>query len=42
MKENNINDFAKVGIYGLAYKENVDDVRESPSIQLLNVIKKII
>ena len=40
MKENNINDFAKVGIYGLAYKENVDDVRESPSIQLLNVIKK--
>ena len=39
MKENNIKDFSKVGIYGLSYKENVDDVRESPSLQLLKVIK---
>ena len=39
MKENNIKDFSKVGIYGLSYKENVDDIRESPSLQLLKVIK---
>lgn len=35
MKENNITDFSRVGLYGLAYKENVDDPRESPTIQLL-------
>ena len=35
MKENNIQDFSKVGLYGLSYKENVDDPRESPTIQLL-------
>ncbi len=35
MKENNINDFSRVGLYGLSYKENVDDPRESPTIQLL-------
>lgn len=35
MKENNITDFSRVGLYGLAYKENVDDSRESPTIQLL-------
>lgn len=35
MKENNITDFARVGLYGLSYKENVDDPRESPTIQLL-------
>jgi UDP-N-acetyl-D-mannosaminuronic acid dehydrogenase len=33
----------KVGIYGVTYKENVDDIRESPSLQLMRVIdtKKI-
>lgn len=35
MREHNIKDISKVGLYGLAYKENVDDTRESPSLQLL-------
>ena len=35
MKEHNITDFSRVGLYGLSYKENVDDPRESPTIQLL-------
>lgn len=35
MKERNIKDVSKVGLYGLTYKEDVDDTRESPSIQLL-------
>ena len=35
MRENNITDFGRVGLYGLSYKENVDDPRESPTIQLL-------
>ena len=28
-------DIARVGLYGLTYKENVDDIRESPTLQLL-------
>jgi UDP-N-acetyl-D-mannosaminuronic acid dehydrogenase len=32
----NINNFDRVGIYGLTYKEDVDDVRNSPTFQLLN------
>ena len=35
MKENNITDNRRVGLYGLTYKENVDDCRESPTLQLL-------
>ena len=35
MKEHNLIDITKVGLYGLAYKENVDDIRESPTLQLL-------
>jgi UDP-N-acetyl-D-mannosaminuronic acid dehydrogenase len=35
MREHNITDISKIGIYGLAYKENVDDTRESPALQLL-------
>lgn len=35
MKENGITDTQKVGLYGLTYKENVDDCRESPTLQLL-------
>lgn len=35
MRENNINDLSKVGLYGLTYKEDVDDIRESPTLQLL-------
>lgn len=40
MSENGITDLSKVGLYGLTYKENVDDVRESPTLQLLEEIKK--
>lgn len=35
MKENNLEDIRRVGLYGLTYKEDVDDVRESPTLQLL-------
>ncbi len=35
MAENGISDFARVGLYGLSYKANVDDPRESPTLQLL-------
>ena len=28
-------DTNRVGLYGLTYKENVDDMRESPTLQLL-------
>ena len=35
MKENRITDAARVGLYGLTYKEDVDDMRESPTLQLL-------
>lgn len=40
MKENNIKDYSKVGLYGLTYKENVDDMRESPTLQLLEIFDK--
>ncbi len=35
MQENGITDVSRVGLYGLTYKENVDDMRESPTLQLL-------
>ena len=35
MKENNIENNRKVGLYGLTYNENVDDYRESPTLQML-------
>jgi UDP-N-acetyl-D-mannosaminuronic acid dehydrogenase len=35
MKENGITDNRRVGLYGLTYKENIDDCRESPTLQLL-------
>ncbi len=37
MKENGITDNRRVGLYGLTYKENVDDIRESPTLQLLEL-----
>ena len=40
MGENGIQDTSRVGLYGLTYKENVDDVRESPTLQLLSCMKK--
>lgn len=35
MKEKGMMDITRVGLYGLTYKENVDDMRESPTLQLL-------
>ena len=35
MEEKGMKDYKKVGLYGLTYKENVDDFRESPTLQLL-------
>lgn len=40
MKKNGLKDFTRVGIYGLTYKENVDDVRNSPTMQMLEYQKK--
>ena len=40
MKEHGITDTAKVGIYGLTYKEDVDDVRESPTLQMLDSMEE--
>lgn len=35
MKENGMTDVSRVGLYGLTYKENVDDMRNSPTLQIL-------
>ncbi len=35
MKKEGMTDISRVGLYGLTYKENVDDMRESPTLQLL-------
>ena len=40
MQENGMTDLSRVGLYGLTYKENVDDYRESPTLQLLECQKK--
>ena len=40
MAENGIKDNRRVGLYGLTYKENVDDCRESPTLQLLEAQKR--
>ncbi len=40
MKEKGMKDISRVGLYGLAYKENVDDMRESPTLQLLESQQK--
>lgn len=39
MKENNITDKNKIGIYGMTYKQDVDDIRESPTVQLFEKMK---
>lgn len=36
----NIDEVSRVGLYGLTYKENIDDIRESPTLQLLECMKK--
>ena len=40
MKEKGLTDISRVGLYGLTYKENVDDMRESPTLQLLESQEK--
>jgi UDP-N-acetyl-D-mannosaminuronic acid dehydrogenase len=40
MEEKGMTDLTRVGLYGLTYKENVDDVRESPSLQLIESMQK--
>ena len=40
MKEKGMTDVSKVGLYGLTYKENVDDIRESPTLQMLESMEK--
>ena len=40
MEEFDISTVNRVGLYGLTYKENVDDVRESPTLQLIECMKR--
>lgn len=40
MEELAISSTEKVGIYGITYKEDVDDIRESPTLQLLDSMKR--
>ena len=40
MQENGLKDVGRVGLYGLTYKENVDDIRESPTLQLLDCMQR--
>lgn len=40
MKEKGMTDVSRVGFYGLTYKENVDDIRESPTIQILRNMER--
>lgn len=35
MDQNDLTDITRVGLYGMTYKSNVDDIRESPTLQLL-------
>ena len=35
MQEKKMADVSKIGLYGLTYKEDVDDMRESPTLQML-------
>lgn len=40
MTKEGLHDISRVGLYGLTYKENVDDIRESPTLQLLESQKR--
>lgn len=40
MQEHHITDLKRVGLYGLTYKEDVDDFRESPSLQIIESQRK--
>lgn len=39
-KERGIEDISRIGFYGLTYKENVDDMRESPTLQILKSMEE--
>ncbi|HIZ23724.1 MAG TPA: hypothetical protein IAA21_13200 [Candidatus Blautia faecigallinarum] len=40
MEKENRNDYERIGFYGLSYKENVDDVRESPTLQAIESMRR--
>ena len=40
MQEKDMSDISRVGLYGLTYKENVDDMRESPTLQMLEAMER--
>ena len=40
MQKEGITDIGRVGFYGLTYKEDVDDMRESPTLQMLESMKR--
>ena len=40
MKKEGLIDISRVGLYGLTYKENVDDMRESPTLQMLESMER--
>ena len=40
LKENHITSSERVGLYGITYKEDVDDYRDSPTLQLLESQRK--
>ena len=40
MEAHYITDPCRVGLYGITYKENVDDTRESPTLQMLDIQKR--
>jgi len=39
IKENNLPKTANIGFYGITYKEDVDDTRESPTMQLYELLE---
>lgn len=40
MEIEGLTDLSRVGLYGLTYKQDVDDTRESPTLQLLELMRK--
>ena len=40
MKKEGLTDICRIGFYGLTYKENVDDMRESPTLQMLESMER--
>ena len=40
MRMNGLSDPSRVGLYGLTYKEDIDDIRESPTLQVIESQKR--